>query len=54
MDRGWRQSSSGIDADVYGVMVSSQDSFRRQLADMRRNLNEVKIQLIIDFCSRSR
>lgn len=33
----------GIDiANVSGMMMSTEDSFRQQLADLRRNLNQVR------------
>lgn len=37
-----------FDQDIYGIMTATQDSFRRQLADMRDNLNKV----IIISCDR--
>lgn len=46
-DRGDTQDADalgGIDiADVSGMMLATEDSFRQQLADLRRNLNEVTL-----------
>lgn len=38
-----RAGSREFDEDIYGLIMNSHDSFRRQLADMRDNLNKVSI-----------
>lgn len=41
-ERGDADAFMGIDtANISGMMMSTQDSFRKQLADLRRNLNQV-------------
>lgn len=36
-----QQALIGDDLDMLGTMIATQDSFRRQLADLRENLNKV-------------
>ena len=38
-----RAGPGEFDEDICGLMMATQDSFRRQLADMRDNLNKVSI-----------
>ena len=47
------QGSSEAEIALHSIMAATQDSFRRQLADMRENLNKVSFCFVLAYIYRS-